>query len=63
MAQLSWAPDVPQDAWEHPQSRYSPSGSGRVQARSSEAVGSVYVKACRQHVLITKQGHYAILLS
>lgn len=43
--------------------QYSPSGSGRVQARSSKAVGGVYVKACRQHVLITKQGHYAILLS
>lgn len=46
-----------------PRCRYSPSSSSRMQARSPEAVGGVYVKACRQHVLITKQGHYAILLS
>lgn len=41
----------------------SPSCSGSVEARSSKTVRGVYGKACRQHVLITKQGHYAILLS
>lgn len=42
---------------------YSPSCSGSVEACSSKTIRGVYFKACRQHVLITKQGHYAILLS
>lgn len=42
---------------------YSPSCGSSMKARSSKFIWGVYFKACRQHVLITKQGYYAILLS
>lgn len=67
MAQSSWLARNLQ--WSHKitynshSSSYSPSCSGSVEARSSKTIRGVYFKACRQHVLITKQGHYAILLS